>query len=387
MNAGRNNIGVLRLVLASLVIVGHAPEMVDGSRARDPVFALCRCLSLGTLAVDAFFFVSGILITKSMLNALSLGSYFTRRVCRIYPAFGVAYLISVYALGPLVGAHPLASGVYPLVLMAVLRAPPDFPGQLAGLHYPALNGAMWSIAYEFRCYILVALLGSLTLLPRRRLILALAACALLGSVAATYSAPAAFLTHFGQYGHIGSLLGSPVAALPLTAAFLVGASFHLFREQLDRRLSGMGAMVCALFAVASMACGPHVAETGAIVFGAVTLYWVAYLADLGRFQRVNESWDISYGVYLYGWPVATALLWFDRDISPLALGMTALPLAWLCGSASWVLVEQWTKDLFSRRGSRQRLVSGKVVTVGPTSKASTSGAVAIAIAQLPTRTS
>ena len=166
------------------------------------------------------------------------------------------------------------------------------------------------------------------------------------------------MSKIGRFHHINAVLGDPVAALPLTAAFLTGVSFHLFREQVERHLSRVNATVCGAVAIALMASGPHVAEAGVIAFGAVTLYWAVYFADFGRLQRVNDSWDISYGVYLYGWPVATAVRWYDRSISPGILAASTLPIAMLCGLASWVLIERWSKDMFRHGGAnRQRLAA------------------------------
>lgn len=64
---------------------------------------------------------------------------------------------------------------------------------------------------------------------------------------------------------------------------------------------------------------------------------------LAQSRSSNDKWDISYGVYLYGWPVATAIFFFDREISPVALAALTLPLAALFGAASWFGLERWMK--------------------------------------------
>ena len=42
--------------------------------------------------------------------------------------------------------------------MIGLKAP-GMEGVFPGSHYPALNGPMWTISYEFRCYLLVIAAG------------------------------------------------------------------------------------------------------------------------------------------------------------------------------------------------------------------------------------
>jgi peptidoglycan/LPS O-acetylase OafA/YrhL len=90
MDSNKNNIGFLRLLFASFVIIGHSPELLDGNRNREPLSMIFHTISLGDLAVDGFFLLSGFLITKSMVNSRSFCRFLERRVFRIYPAFMLA---------------------------------------------------------------------------------------------------------------------------------------------------------------------------------------------------------------------------------------------------------------------------------------------------------
>src|SRR5690554_1974512 len=79
-----NSLGVIRLVLALLVIVDHAFPL--GGFGLDPVWELTRGqASLGLLAVGGFFAISGYLIAKSGLSG-DVVQFLWRRFLRIFPA-------------------------------------------------------------------------------------------------------------------------------------------------------------------------------------------------------------------------------------------------------------------------------------------------------------
>ena len=50
----------------------------------------------------------------------------------------------------------------------------------------------------------------------------------------------------------------------------------------------------------------------------------------GRLRRATQRADLSYGVYIYGWPIQQVLLLFVPWIAPWQLTLTALPLAAVC---------------------------------------------------------
>lgn len=351
MERHRNNIGLLRLLFALLVIVGHAPELIDGSRMRDPFTHFFHALSLGEVSVDAFFLLSGYLITQSMMRSSSLADYLRRRVLRIYPAFVLAWIVSVYAFGPAVGGHPALLGIRPLLGIAVLAIPPRLPGALSGLPYPLLNGAMWTIQYEFACYLMIAALGVLGFLQRRGTILVVTAV-----TAAAYCA-----NHCG----IGPQKGAVHEAIRFTCIFLIGSIFFLFQDAIFPRLSRRVALLSALIACVLMFHDGRFAELALITVGATALFWLAFRASLGRLQRINDNWDVSYGVYLYGWPIEMLILWHARGLSPWALAAVALPCAIIAGAASWWGLEKWTRDLFRApsRTARQALAESQGVPV------------------------
>jgi peptidoglycan/LPS O-acetylase OafA/YrhL len=212
---------------------------------------------------------------------------------------------------------------------------------------------MWTIQYEFRCYLLIGLLGVLGLLKRRWLMLGLTVLFMTAHILATF--PWVTVCLDALHDRAAALFGdraltligadSPQLTIRFTAVFLVGSCFYLFRNEVETKLTSTTAVSCGFLAAVFMYRDPHFAEASLTTLGAFTLFWVAFKASIGPLQKINHSWDISYGVYLYGWPIATYFRWAHPSISPWTLATLTFLVALVFGSISWFALEKWTKDL------------------------------------------
>ena len=326
-----NNIGLIRLIFASLVVVAHA-YVLTGIGMQEPLAVYTDTFTLGSLGVDGFFLISGYLITQSMLRTRSARDFLLRRVLRIYPAFLVAYAIGGWLAAAIRPGYPIE-----LWRALVLFHPFDViapPGQQGF----TANSPMWTIGYEFRCYLVVMLLGTIGLLAQRRRVLGLAiifwALYLFIRLPELWSIRA-FKAPLALDIAVGNLLPT----LRFFAIFGIGMVAYLYRDALLPRLN-IWVVLASLAGIVLTLAHPIWGESLFMLFAAAIVFWAAFRLRIGPLQKINDSWDISYGTYLYGWPLGNLLIWLqpEWDVGPFIL--VNLVGAWALGAASWFLLER-----------------------------------------------
>jgi len=318
-DAGPNNFNVLRLLAALAVIYGHAFPIV-GSGGQDLYLALVGNKFIGGVAVDVFFVISGFLIAAS-LERSSPARYAWSRALRIFPALIVALLLSVFVLGPVLTtseAYWTDAQTWRYLYNNALMVRTEYflPGVFDGHPDRAINGSLWSLPVEFRLYVLFFMLSILGLLKAERYMLLTIALWLLAlAVMPRYPV-------FEQYD----------TWVNAAALFFAGALVWTRRYEVP--LSPWG--VLAVIAIGVMTHGTPAFKTLYVV-GLVYVVFVSALSI--RLPRV-ESRDLSYGVYLYGWPAQQLAFHLVPGPHPYVnalLGATiALCIAW----ASWEFVER-----------------------------------------------
>jgi peptidoglycan/LPS O-acetylase OafA/YrhL len=330
----RNHFNFLRLAMALLVIWSHSFALYYGSEDHEPISLLLNgAYNSGNIGVRVFFAISGFLITISFLRSRSLLSYLKKRVARIYPGFLVAFAICTLLIIPLFSTWvDFSSGSIArsaggaLVLRSyfpasdVFSAPPH--------HSPAVNGALWSIPFEFWCYLAVAAFG-LTGVLRRRFLIVLALLVIL--------AGRALLDIVGVKpggGIIDAIIGWPYLWFTIAPCFLAGMIAYLYRDLLPR------SPLLALALLASLIVSAHVSRLLCdALFPLVMAYLTFYVAFSNlALPDVAHHGDFSYGTYLYGFAIQQMLL---EARLPFAVYIpVAIALSLGAGIASWFLVER-----------------------------------------------
>lgn len=323
---GSNMLDFLRLSFALAVLFSHSFPLTQGTNATEPLSWLSNSQkTIGSVAVDGFFIISGFLIVRSWLFSSSMQDYFRKRVLRIHPAYIAAMFFSLTAAS--VGA-PSALGYLASVPWR------EFIWSLFTLGYGALdapalafsqnphggvNASLWTIQLEFLAYIATAVYGLFGFFRYRK-----GFAILVLFMLSVYEAKVFFRGGDADaYWRFGCL-------------FAMGGAFYLFRDMVPR---SRVLFWCALFA---LAVGVFIRPlfNAALPLAVPYLLFYVGMRPQPNWARFTAKVDLSYGVYLYAFPVQQLLVHMLQIRDPLLLFVAATPITLICAAASWHGVER-----------------------------------------------
>jgi peptidoglycan/LPS O-acetylase OafA/YrhL len=236
--------------------------------------------TVGHVAVLVFFVISGYLVTQSWLNDPHPIRFAWRRALRIAPG--------------LIVAVPLTAGVVAAMGLS------GFPHN----RLSSLNGSLWTIGYEVCCYVLLVAFALHARLAAA-LVLAVTTMLIVGGAQMQVH----FLSEFGLFFAAGALMARWSFPLPLSAA-------------------GVGLVLAShgMPLLGFLGCAPLLIAIG-------RASWPG-LRSAGRWG------DLSYGVYIYAFPVQQVGVALWPHAPYLALLAISLAVVLSLAFASWHIIER-----------------------------------------------
>jgi peptidoglycan/LPS O-acetylase OafA/YrhL len=327
-----NSFDLLRLIAAWLVLFSHSYPL-SGSPLADPFARTVGIDTLGGLGVAIFFVISGYLVTQSRERSHSISEFALKRSLRIFPALIVVTLLSAFVLGPMLTTLPLAEYLrheqtYNYLKNATawsihFALPGVFVGNPAGI---PINGSLWSLPYEIRCYIALVILWFLPL-SKRWLALVLVVTLLILLCIRPAVPPA---TPFDKF------LGADFYTIKLGLYFSGGAVFYLWQDRMRPSLwLGIALITCALL----MQFSNLQTALFAVGFASTTLALGIGFSWLPKLPEKMGDW--SYGLYLYGFPVQQTLSYLGLNSTGIvAYTLLCTIASLLLAGLSWFLIEK-----------------------------------------------
>ena len=332
----------LRIFLALSVVAWHsfnlAKDGIDLEHVHIAWFA-------GYAILFTFFALSGFLIAGSA-QRLSLPNFLINRGLRIFPALVVEVLLSAFILGliftslaPLEYLSRPETYRYLTNIVGLMNF--RLPGVFEHNELPLVNYSLWTVPYEFACYLIMSAFMSFGALRRPVLIIAFTAILSIAGLAMVLHGVTPPPANEGSFGKaLYSFFADRGSRL--LVAFMLGIAAYLLRYRIPYSHFGFGLCVVFLFAIAIA--GPRDwlgIPLLNVVASAPLVYVMAYLgaSPLPLPAFLHER-DYSYGIYLYGMPIQQMMIsLFPGVTSPVSQLALAIPCIVGFAALSWHLVE------------------------------------------------
>lgn len=332
---GRENyFDLIRLIAAVLVIYSHAYPL-SGSGSEDPLYRLSNGqVTLGNLSVFVFFIISGFLITQSYLYSNNIISFMKSRLLRIFPGLLGVLIFSTFLLGPIVTTLPFKEYIVNRETFHYIKAVLLYPMQwnLPGVfennvYKDVVNGSLWTIPFEFLCYIIVGVLGFTGFLKHKYWMLLFTIITYYCYIFGEKMSPS------GE-GHIFGLEVKTI--IELLTFFLIGSLACLFKDKIF--LKKEIAMVSIVILYISIYYGGF--KPLFAVFGTYIILYLAFLPK-SFLSGVTKKGDFSYGIYLYAFPIQQTVTFYSGGKSNVFSNfLISLPLTLLFAIGSWYIIER-----------------------------------------------
>lgn len=321
-----NSFDLIRHLAALMVLVSHHFALAG---LEEPGIAGYN--SLGGIAVTAFFSISGLLISQSFLNSRSFADYLGKRVARIFPALILCAFVMTHLAGAVFADGYVTSfgALVDFLRISVFGRANIEPITQGFIVSESFNGSLWTLKIEFGFYLLLAL----ALGMYRRALMPWVLLAAFG--VATYA--------LGN--HVPGALAQKLAVYSAAGiAFFAGAVIAFNQQYLSNR---------RVLAIALV--------TGAgLIFFSVGTPLASVLATLGLClatlslgllyvdKTLRGRFDISYGMYLYAFPVQQLII-NKTSLTFIPSMLVSALIVIVLATISWRLVEQPALQFVHRR--------------------------------------
>jgi peptidoglycan/LPS O-acetylase OafA/YrhL len=325
MKNRENNFDLLRLLAAISVIVSHSFGVLDQGE-KQPLFYIFNIQIIpSSIGLFIFFVISGYLVSQSLAGTNSSFQYLKNRALRIFPALIVCNILCIFLLGIFFCNLPFHqylfnknTALYFWHNTSLYHDQLYLPGVFSALKTSReVNASLWTLGVECLLYMALLMLWFVKIY-KNKVVLIVAFCSFLCA---------------SFYLHDKIFHGWPLEYyVNFSLYFFEGSILYSLKKILHRRWYLMLLPMAIILGVKD-----HFAQWMALTLIASCV--VIFVATRKQFISLKHI-DVSYGLYIYAFPVQQILLILFGPINPwlhvLFTIVFTLPFAF----ASWWLVEK-----------------------------------------------
>jgi peptidoglycan/LPS O-acetylase OafA/YrhL len=339
----QNNFNFLRLLFAVFVLVTHSYKL-SGSLVLDDLHSLSSGqIYFSYIGLYGLFALSGYLIYQSLERSKHLYLFYWKRILRIFPALCIVLVLTIL-LGAIVFEgnafdyfQSSAMHRYFLNNVFLLKTEYDIPGIFESNPVPRMiNGSLWSIPYEVMMYLSLSVLFYFS----NRLKKVLVTTLFIGIVVAQL-----FWAKTASH-YIPFLNGAYF--LELAVYFYAGAMLAAWRIETIKKMSPI-ILVCLGLTLLTMVSITFYLSKFILLPLLVIAFGLSFWKSVS--SRVIKIGDLSYGVYLYAFPIQQTLMYYF-NLNVYSLMLVSLVLSMLFAYGSWHLIEKkamlWKHNPFKK---------------------------------------
>lgn len=317
-----NYINLIRHIAAVFVIYVHSFELIKNDNI-DYIKYLFS-IDMGSIAVNIFFLLSGVLIYNSALNSVNIKDYIKKRFLRIYPALVVCILLTVFVFSIIstidfwsyISNNITLNYISNLLFLGNYSVYEIFETN----YYPSVaNGSLWTLRYEVVMYAITLIFVHPYFRKHSYFIYIIFIFFLISYIVNVDEAKSMFtnMARLGSYFFMGALF-SRINFLLYKNYIIIGSIIVFIGILLFDKYDD----ILILFLISIV---------------------LKYSLDYVYYTSKNKSkfnFDISYGLYIYAFPVQQILAKYICFSNVYMYFLCSLFVTVLFALFSWFLIEK-----------------------------------------------
>lgn len=320
---GNNNLDIIRLFAALSVVTYHSFAINPEWGLYDPTKSLFGHTSTGGVAVKIFFFISGLLVTNSLLTKKSPIEFIVSRALRIFPGLIFVTSISALLIGLVIssmspGEYLSQNDTYTYIIDNIMMNTKYFlPGVSFDNAY-GINGSLWTIRYEVAAYIVLLVVFLFSLMRNK--------------VIASFVCLFIMLEPITPFKGVLFASSDDSAIFLLAPCFALGSFFAINKDWITSTLILPFALLLVSICTKSVTLSP-------LLFCFSLCLLALHISSIKYIVNLRLKDDISYGVYLWGFPIQQILHKYFSS-GPIVGIAESIIISCAMGFVSWKLIEK-----------------------------------------------